>query len=189
MGMPVDELRTSSMLPIQKQSVMIIVSPSDPLKKVAQTIADGRTLPASFNSSDMWAPASGPRKHHRGVVIPTRQERPTFPHPPPSLKVPNTWLAGAWSLIVHKTIKKAKYPKMWTIRKIPSARGSFPARKTLKATATTRKSMMNSVVCQRAATLAFSFFSKIRPWTSVEVSCAAEGQPVTHPRRASQPTI
>lgn len=96
------------MLPMQKQKVMIMVSPSNPLKKVAQTMAEGRTRPASLSSSHICAPAAGPRKHHRGVVMPTRQDKPVLPHPPPSLKVPGTWLAGAWSLIVHRTIKNAK---------------------------------------------------------------------------------
>lgn len=90
MGMPVGEFRTSSMLPMQKQRVMIMVNPSNPLKNVAQTMAEGRTRPASLSSSDMCAPASGPKKHHNGVVMPTRHESPVLPHPPPSVKVPNT---------------------------------------------------------------------------------------------------
>ena len=53
-----------------------MAKPKTALKNVAQTIAEGRTREASLSSSDMCDPASGARKHQRGVVIPTKHERP-----------------------------------------------------------------------------------------------------------------
>lgn len=52
---------------------------------IAYIIALGSWSEASFSSSDMWAPASGPMKHHSGVVNPTRHDTPVVDHPPPLL--------------------------------------------------------------------------------------------------------
>ena len=46
---------------------------------------------------------------------------------------------------------------------------------------------MNSVVCHDASTLASGFLNKTRPCTSVDVSCAADGHPVTHPKALLHP--
>ena len=47
--------------------------------------------------------------------------------------------------------------------------------------------MMNNVVCHNASTLASGFLNKTRPCTSVDVSCAADGHPVTHPKALLHP--
>lgn len=162
-GTPVGEFSTSSTLPRQKHNVMSMIKPKRPSNKVAHTMADGGTREASLSSSAMCAPASGPRKHQSGVVIPTKQESPMLPHPPPSENCVNTWLAGARSLVAHNVIRKAKNPTTCRARNIPSTNGSFPARKILKATATTIKIMMKRAVCHIATTLAFSFFNRTNP--------------------------
>lgn len=86
------------------QNVMIIVMPMIPLAKVAHlmnvrqrfdgasrkrkthSIALGRVIDASFSSSDMCAPASGPMKHQIGDADPTKHDRPVLDQPPPLLE-------------------------------------------------------------------------------------------------------
>jgi hypothetical protein len=48
-------------------------------------IALGSVIEASFSSSDMCAPASGPIKHQIGLERPTRQDKPVLGQPPPLL--------------------------------------------------------------------------------------------------------
>lgn len=86
------------------QNVMIIVMPMIPLANVAHlimlariytalqqlrtyNIALGRVIEASFSSSDMCAPASGPMKHQIGDANPTKHERPVLDQPPPLLEI------------------------------------------------------------------------------------------------------
>lgn len=92
-GMPELLFTKLSMLPAQKQKVISIVRPKAQLPSVAQIMAEGSTDPASFISSDICEPASGPRKDQRGVVIPTRVASPLFPQFPSSAKVVKTSLA------------------------------------------------------------------------------------------------
>lgn len=84
---------------------MIIVMPMIPLAKVAHlmnvssryltaiqefrtySIALGRVIDASFSSSDMWAPASGPMKHQIGDANPTKHDKPVLGQPPPLLEI------------------------------------------------------------------------------------------------------
>jgi len=47
---------------------MTIVTPSTPFKKILHIMAFGSWIDASFNSSNMCAPASGPMKHQIGLV-------------------------------------------------------------------------------------------------------------------------
>ena len=95
MGYPVGDSKTASTSPMQKQSVMIMTRPKKAFIAVDQTIAFGNTLPASFSSSAMCAPASGHKKHHKGVVMPTRVERPLLPQPPRSSNLVKTSEAEA----------------------------------------------------------------------------------------------
>ena len=83
---------------------MIIVIPMIPLANVAHlmnvsqdsrwrvpqlrtySIALGRVIDASFSSSDMCAPASGPMKHQIGDDNPTKHDKPVLDQPPPLLE-------------------------------------------------------------------------------------------------------
>jgi len=59
------------------------------LKKRWRTysIALGRVIDASFSSSDMCAPASGPMKHQMGDDKPTKHDNPVLDQLPPLLDV------------------------------------------------------------------------------------------------------
>lgn len=68
---------------MQKQKETTIVTPSTPFRKILHIIALGSWIEASFSSSDMCAPASGPMKHQIGLVRPMRQLSPVLDQPPP----------------------------------------------------------------------------------------------------------
>ncbi len=55
---------------------MSMMKPRVPLTIEVHSITLGRVFDAFFNSSDMWAAASAPRKAVSGVTIPTRVARP-----------------------------------------------------------------------------------------------------------------
>lgn len=65
------------------------VSDSDGTSRVfkAHSIALGRVIDASFSSSDMCAPASGPMKHQIGDDSPTKHDKPVLDQPPPLLEI------------------------------------------------------------------------------------------------------
>ena len=50
------------------------------------------------------------------------------------------------------------------------------------------KAMMKRVVCHKASILASGFLSSTKPCTSVDVSCAVDGTPVTQPKALVHPT-
>jgi hypothetical protein len=82
---------------------MIIVMPMIPLANVAHlmkvsrrshwtfqmtySIALGSVIDASFSSSDICAPASGPMKHQIGDDNPTKHDKPVLDQPPPLLEI------------------------------------------------------------------------------------------------------
>jgi len=53
---------------------------------VTYSIALGRVIDASFSSSDICAPASGPIKHQMGDDKPIRHDKPVLDQPPPLLE-------------------------------------------------------------------------------------------------------
>lgn len=75
------------MIPFAKVAHLVPVSKwaETASRMLAYSIALGSLIDASFNSSDMCAPASGPIKHQIGDDKPMRQESPVLGHPPPLL--------------------------------------------------------------------------------------------------------
>lgn len=146
--------------------------PRIPFAKVAHIMALGNCKEASRSSSDMWAPASGPMKHHIGVASPTRQDRPIEFQPPPSLRMRQyqscisdhittsywnsvkTFEAGAWSAIIQRVIRKAKKPNTCKNRIMPSASGRCCAKNMLKPTVRTTNRNTIRVVFHRVDTSA-----------------------------------
>ena len=83
------------------------------------SIALGRVIDASFSSSDMCAPASGPMKHQIGDANPTKQDNPVLDQPPPLLEFvsrahlgpsrPSDLLEGCEHLLCRRMIRH--YPQ------------------------------------------------------------------------------
>ena len=59
------------------QTYITMMNPRIPLKIAVQTMARGSVLEAFFNSSDIWVAASAPSNDVIGLIMPTRQARPT----------------------------------------------------------------------------------------------------------------
>jgi hypothetical protein len=166
---------------------LTMMHPKMPLKKTAHIMALGSTAEASFSSSDMWAPASGPMKHHSGVERPTRADTPIELHSPPFVHVVKTSSAGDRSAIVQKRIKKAKKAKTCKTSTIPSARGRCCARKMLNPTMRTSQSIIRSVTCHNFPISASGYARRTIPMTRLESICAQAGMPLTQPTAADHP--
>lgn len=78
------ELTKVSTSLMQKQKEMTIVMPRMPFKEILHIMALGSWIDASFSSSLIWAPASGPMKHQMAEVRPIRVLKPFEFHSPPS---------------------------------------------------------------------------------------------------------
>lgn len=61
-------------------------------------------IDASFSSSDMCAPASGPMKHQIGDDKPTKHDKPVLDQPPPLLEI----VSGAF-------LKQIDCPTYWKV--------------------------------------------------------------------------
>lgn len=88
------------MIPFAKVAHLMLISkcPKQHPDSLAYSIALGSLIDASFNSSDMCAPASGPIKHQIGDDKPMRQESPVLGHPPPLLDDVSDLLANGSDL-------------------------------------------------------------------------------------------
>lgn len=166
---------------------LTMMHPKMPLKKTAHIIALGSTTEASFNSSDIWAPASGPMKHHSGVERPTSADTPIELHSPPFVHVVKTSSAGERSAMVQKRIRKAKKANTCKTRTIPSARGRCCARKMLNPTMSINQSIIRSVTCHSFPISASGYARRTIPTTRLESICAHAGMPLTHPTAADHP--
>lgn len=71
-------------------------------------------------------------KEKTGDSMPTRQDSPWFPQPPPSWKVKKTSDAGlGMSARIHSGMRIAKKPRIWSTRTTPSRRGSLETKNVL----------------------------------------------------------
>ena len=79
--------------------------------------------------------------------MPTRQERPIFPHWPPSVKLKNISDAGfGRSPSTHRGIRIAKKPRMCRITTVVSRIGRWEAKKVLKMIENVKTAQMISVL-------------------------------------------
>lgn len=140
-------MRTDIVSVTQKQKVMPITHPNNPLPSHVHIIARGITYAASRTSSAMCAPASIPTKQLAAPINPTIAESGVLPHSMLSWKSVKTSLAGALSAITQRGTITAKKPATCRITMSPSTSGSFRDKKVLKTQQMASTAQISSVPC------------------------------------------
>ncbi len=110
-GYPVGVERTLFRSPRANKKVTSMTKPRAPLNAMVEIIVQGRVFEAFLSSSDICVAASEPRRETTGARIPTRQDNPVLPQPPPSLNCVNTALAWERGAKTQSGIMMAKKPR------------------------------------------------------------------------------
>ena len=127
-----------------------------------------------------------PRKAKTLPMIPTKNDKPRLPQPPPFTNVVRTLEDEPWGLIYIRGIIIAKNPSTCMIKISPSNIGRRLLITVFMKTATRMTAQSNSVPCQRLGSYC-GLFSTIIPCMSVPLKYPPEATKACQPVAVSHP--
>ena len=127
-----------------------------------------------------------PRKAKTLPMIPTQNDKPRLPQPPPFIKVVKTLEEEPWELIYTRGIMIAKNPSTWMIKIRPSSMGRRLLITVFMKTATKTTAQSNSVPCQRLGSYC-GLLSTIIPCMRVPLRNPPEATKACQPVAVSHP--